>query len=213
MEKLVIKLSSAQPDDKDELEIALKEQPVKNSVFNSKVTDFLECSDVTSMEIKSLLSAPRTLRSQVSMSVTITSSYKLALAKADEQVALLKFIYLKRQLDLEREEAEIKIEFAMEEHELKRKREMLLANQRAEKASLECQVLDNEIDRGGYIPSEPCTFDEIASRLEADAAKSLPTKKLLPLSRLIQNSFEVDVESAFDTRNTVTSAPVCLIAA
>ena len=62
MEKLVIKLSSAEPDDKDELENALKEQRVKNSVFNSKVTDFLECSDVTSTEIKSLLSTTRTLR-------------------------------------------------------------------------------------------------------------------------------------------------------
>ena len=40
MEKLIIKLSSAEPDDKDELENALKEQRVKNSVFNSKVTDF-----------------------------------------------------------------------------------------------------------------------------------------------------------------------------
>ena len=147
------------------------------------------------MEIKSLLSAPCTLRSQVSMSVTTTSSYKVALAKADEEVALLKVTHLKRQLDLEREE-----------HKLKCKREMLLANQRAEDAFLKCQVLDEEIDRGGYIPSEPCTSDKIASRLDADAEKSLPTKKLSPLSRLIQNSFEVDVESAFDTRNTVTSA-------
>ena len=157
--------------------------------------DFLECSDVTSMEIKSLLSAPRTLRSQVSMSVTTISSYKVALAKADEQVALLKVTHLKRQLDSEREEGEIKF-----------KQEMLLANQRAEEASSKCQVLDEEIDRGGYILSEPCTFDEIALRLDADAAKSLPTKKLSPLSRLIQNSFEVDVESAFDMSNTVTSA-------
>ena len=128
------------------------------------------------------------------MSITTTSSYKVALAKTDEQVALLKVTHLKRQLDLEREEAEIKFKRDMEEHELKRKRKMLLANQRAEEASLKCQVLDEEIDRGIYIPSEPCTSDEIASQLDADAAKSSPPKKLSPLSRLIQNSFEVDTE-------------------
>ena len=124
LEKLVIKLSSAESDDKDELENALKEQHVKKSVFDSKITEFLECSDVTSTEIKSLLSAPRTLRSQVSMSVTTTSSYKVALAKADEQVALLKLTHLERQLDIEREEAKIKFKRDMEEYELKRKRDV-----------------------------------------------------------------------------------------
>ena len=109
LEKLVIKLSSAEPDNKDRLKNALKEQHVKKSVFDSKVNDFLECSDVTSTEIKSLLSAPRTLRSQVSMSVTTTSSNKVALAKADKQVALLKVTYLERQLNLEREETKIKL--------------------------------------------------------------------------------------------------------
>ena len=192
LEKLVIKLFSAEPDNKDELN-ALKER-VKNSVFNSKVTGFLECSDVTSMEIKSLLSALRTLRSQVSMSVNTTSIYNVALAKADEQVAQLKVTHLERQLDIEREEAEIKFKRNMEEYELKRKREMLLANQRAEEAFLKCQVLDEEIDHGCYIPLEPCTSDKIASQLDADAVKSLPTKKLSPLSRLTQNSLEVDDE-------------------
>ena len=62
---------------------------------------------------------------------------------------------------------------------------MLLANQRAEEASLKCQVLDEEIDRGGYTPLEPCTSAEIASRLDADTAKSLPTKKLSPHFQLI----------------------------
>ena len=73
----------------------------------------------------------------------------------------------------------------MEEYELKRKREILPANQRAEEASLKCQVLDEEIDRGGYIPLEPHTSAEIISRLDADVAKSLPTKKLSPLFQLI----------------------------
>ena len=44
MEKLVIKLSSAVPNDKDKLENALKERRVKNFVFNSKITDFLPLS-------------------------------------------------------------------------------------------------------------------------------------------------------------------------
>ena len=103
---------------KDELENASKEQHVKNSIFNSKVTGFLECNDVTSMVIKCLLSAPRTLRSQVSMSVTTTSSYKVALAKANEQVAQLKVTHLERQLDIERKKAEIKFKRDMEEYEL-----------------------------------------------------------------------------------------------
>ena len=67
---------------------------LKNPFLILKVTDFLECIDKTFMEIKSLLSAPRTLRPQVSMSVTTTSSYKVALAKADEQAALLKVTHL-----------------------------------------------------------------------------------------------------------------------
>ena len=171
------------------------------------------------MEIKSLLSARRTLRSQVSMSLTTTSSYKVALAKADEQVALLKVTHLKRQHDLEREKAEIKFKRHMEEYKLKRKREILLANQRAEEASLKCQVLDEEIDRGGYISLEPRTSAEIASRLDADAAKSLLIKKFSPLSRLIQNSFEVDDElpqvntktTLADRFNPTLSIPVCSV--
>ena len=71
---------------------------------------------------------------------------------------------------------------------------MLLAIQRTEEASLKCQVLDEEIDCDGYIPTKPCTSDEIALRLDTDAMKSLLTKKLSLLSQLIQNSFAVDAE-------------------
>ena len=85
-------------NDKSELENVLKDQHVKTIEFDKKVTEFLKCNDVTSIEISSMLSAPRTLRSQVSLSISTTSSMKMAAAKAEEQVALLKVTHLEKQL-------------------------------------------------------------------------------------------------------------------
>ena len=71
-----------------------------------------------------MLSAPRTLRSQVSLSISTTSSMKMAAVKAEEQVALLKVTHLEKQLDLERQKAQIKFKRDLEEYELKRKRDL-----------------------------------------------------------------------------------------
>ena len=108
LEKLVIKVSSSvDSNDKSELENIIKDQHVKKNEFNKKVTEFLKCNDVTSIKISSMLSAPRTLRSQILLSISITSGMKMAAAKAEEQVALLKVTHLEKQLDLERQEAQI----------------------------------------------------------------------------------------------------------
>ena len=71
-----------------------------------------------------MLSAPRTLRSQVSLSISTTSSMTMAAVKAEKQVALLKVMHLEKQLDLERQEAQIKFKRDLEEYELKRKRDL-----------------------------------------------------------------------------------------
>ena len=142
-----------------------------------------------------MLSASRTLRSQVSLSISTTSSMKMAAVKAEEQVALLKITHLEKQLDLERQEAQIKFKRDLEEYELKRKREMLKAKQKLEEASLQRQVLEEEIDRGGYLPLEPMSPAEIASQLDADVTKSLPSKGFIQTSPF-QTSFEDNYETS-----------------
>ena len=113
----------------------------------------------------------------------------MAVAKAEEQVALLKVTHLEKQLDLERQEAQIKFKRDLEEYELKRKREMLKAKQTLEEASLQRQVLEEETDRGGYLPLEPTSPSaEIASQLAADVTKSLQSKRLhtnFPISNFV----------------------------
>ena len=143
-----------------------------------------------------MLSAPRTLRSQISLSISTTSSMKMAAVKAEEQVALLKITHLEKQLDLERQEAQIKFKRDLLEYELKRKREMLKAKQKLEEASLQRQVLEEETDRGGYLPLEPTSPSaEIASHLAADVTKSLPSKGFVQTSRF-QTSFEDNYETS-----------------
>ena len=183
-------------NDKSELENIIKDQHIKKNEFNKKVTEFLKCNDVTSIEISSMLSAPRTLRSQISLSISITSGMKMAAAKAEEQVALLKVTHLEKQLDLERQEAQIKFKRDLEEHELKRKREMLKAKQMLEEASLQRQVLEEKTDRGGYLPLEPISSSaEKASPLDADVTKSLPSKGFIQTSQF-QTSFEDNYETS-----------------
>ena len=197
LEKLVIKVSSSvDSNDKSKLENIIKHQHVKKSEFNKKVTEFLKCNDVTSIEISSMLSAPRTLRSQISLSISITSGMKMAAAKAEEQVALLKVTHLEKQLDLERQKAQIKFKRDLEEHELKRKREMLKAKQKLEEASLQRQVLEEKTDREGYLPLEPISSSaEKASPLDADVTKSLPSKSFIQTSQF-QTSFEDNYETS-----------------
>ena len=176
-----------------------------------------------------MLSAPRTLRLQISLSISATSIMTMAAVKAEEQVALLKVTHLEKQLDLESQEEQIKFKRDLEEyelkrkrdlekhelkrkrdleehelkrkrdlveHELKRKREVLKAKQKLEEASLQRQVLEEETDRGGYLPLEPMSPSaKIASQLAADATKSLPSKGFIQTSRF-QTSFENNCETS-----------------
>ena len=186
LEKTIIELSnSSESSIKNKLEKTLEEQRAKRSQFDSKVTESLECNDVTSVEISSMLSVPRLLRSQRSLTITTTSSYKMAQALADEQVALLKVSHIEKQLSLEREEAEMKHKHEIEQLEQKRKREMLKAKQLLDEASLQRQVLEEETDRGGYISPASSTSSKIASQFSLN--KSSPSKGSLQISKLFES--------------------------
>ena len=103
LEKTIIELlNSSKSSIKNKLEKTLEEQRAKKSQFDSKVTKFLECNDVTSAEKSSMLSVPRLLRSPRSLTITTTSSYKMDQALADEQEALLKVLHIEKQLSLKR---------------------------------------------------------------------------------------------------------------
>jgi len=205
LEKLIIKLSNSSASnesDKDKLETLFKEQQMIKSKFDSKVNDFLDCNDVTSVEKESMFSAPRTLRSQVSLTITsASSSSKIAEAMAEEQVASLKVVHLEKQLDLERKEIELK-------HEL----EMLKAKQKLEEASLHRQVLEEEIDRGGYIEAEPSTSAEIVSRFMNENGSSfvIPSSEAEVPPRIDDVSPLLTNESSLtnEIRPIVSSRPV-----
>ena len=60
---------------------------------------------------------------------------------------------------------------------------MLKAKQKLEEASLQRQVLEEETDRGGYLPLEPMSPSaEIVSQLDADVTKSLSSKGFIQTS-------------------------------
>ena len=192
LEKLFINLpTSLDPQVKSQLENALKEQHSKKSKFDSNVTEYLKCLDVPSTDIATILSAPRTLRSQKSITITTTSTYKNAQLVANEQLALLKLSHLEEQQQLEREESELKYRRELEETErkrgleleeadLKRRRDMLKAMQELKEASLQRQVIEEETERGGYISTESNHFKpriDLTSQPKENCGKVPPSIK------------------------------------
>ena len=72
----------------------------------------------------------------------------------------------------------------IEKIKLKRKRKMLKAKQQLDEASMQCQGLEEETDRGGYISPESSTSSEIASQFSL--TKSSLSKGLLQISKLFE---------------------------
>ena len=64
-------------------------------------------------------------------------------------------LHLEEQQELEREEAEHKMCLELENSEFNRKRALLKAKQNVQEASVELQVMEEELERGGYLPTEP----------------------------------------------------------
>ena len=143
-----------------------------------------------------MLSVPRLLRSQRSLTITTTSSYKITQALAVEQAALLKVSQIAKQLSLKRKEAELrqrreseeakmKHKREIEEIELKQKREMLKAKQQLDEGSLQGQVLEEESDRSGYISPTSSTSSEIPKQFSLN--KSSQSISSLEISKLFES--------------------------
>ena len=125
------------------------------------------------------MTAPRSLRSRSARSNASSSSSVIkARAAAKLQIARLKVKQLQDQQRLQRERAERQQRRELEETEARQRREreeaveqetidILTASHELEHASLEHQVLEEELDRGGYIPEA----EDEEWRLEASSVE------------------------------------------
>ena len=143
----------------DNLEVIQSQQTLK-SKFDSRVTKWLEGKGLTPKSINEILDLSRTLRPRGTKSVSssrrsISHSVKSnASSKASSRVkvetARLRLKQLEEKHKLEKHEAALK----QEENALKHKFEMLQASQQLEEAVLERQVMEEELERAGYITPE-----------------------------------------------------------
>ena len=151
--------------------------------FDQKASQWLERAIMDASKVASILSVSRSLRSKTRNNISCSSSVLKARAVAKEEVARLRLVQLqekqslleaeaafKRKRDAEEAElrrialqAELKrivIETNLkrlreaEEAELERNRELLKATHELKEASIEKQVLEEELERGGYIPAD-----------------------------------------------------------
>ena len=164
LDKIAIKLlSSDEPESKNIL-LRLKEQYVVKAEFDIKATDWLKSMKVSSIEIAST-SGPRTLRSNISQSATSSStrssssSASKAKLVAKQELARLKLQHLEERLRIESEESDRKRKEAEEDERRKHNLEMLKAHQELEQASLERQVVEEELDRGGYLAPDRAVLE------------------------------------------------------
>ena len=156
LDKIGIKLQSSDEPESKNILLRLKEQYVVKAEFDIKATDWLKSMKVSSIEIAST-SGPRTLRSNVSQSTTSTSTHSSSSSAskaklvAKEELARLMLQHLEERLRIESEESDRKRKEAEEDERRKHNLEMLKARQELEQASLKRQVVEEELDRGGYL--------------------------------------------------------------
>ena len=172
MERLAISESS--DDSKQLLQIRLKKHYEFRCKFDGRIANYFQ-GKLTEKEVASALSVPHTLRSRASKTTSkrssLSTSSSMAAAKlvAKEEVAKLKLKQLEEKRELERkqqrqrrraeeesrrEEEERRHAEQEREQEEQFNLELLKARHEIEEASLERQVIEEEIERGGYIPSE-----------------------------------------------------------
>ena len=126
------------------------------TVYDERATASLQRTGIE--KAASIVSAPRTLRSNIARSSsqlkskgmrsnsTSTSSklsFRFAKVVAKEEVARLRLKELQEKHELERKQ-----------EEMKRKQEIVNLTHELQEASLERQVLEEELDRGEYTPAE-----------------------------------------------------------
>ena len=168
MERLVIREISE--DSKELLQTRLKKHYKFRCRFDERIANYFQ-GKLTEKEVASALPVPHTLRSRASKATSkrssLSTSSSMATAKlvAKEEVAKLKLKQLEEKRELERkqqrqrrraEEGRRRAEEEREEEE-QFNLELLKARHEIEEASLERQVIEEEIERGGYIPSESKT--------------------------------------------------------
>ena len=161
-------------------------------VFDENVKKWLGERDVSQEVIEGLLRIPKSLRSHTASSRSYrsgrssTSSARRAQAIAKQEVARLKLAYLQQRQDLEQQEIESKLRREQEEAELKRRYEMealkekqhrdrLEAKQELQEASIAREVLEEESERGGYIPLDDHDLRELAKA--ASSSKSIVARE------------------------------------
>ena len=152
-------------EEKQVFEREVKLQHELKGRFDMRAADWLQSFKGIGKDVASIVTAPMTLRSRVSRNSqhSSTSSVNKAKAIAKEELARLKLKHLEQRQKLEQEEAERKRSFEQEEAERIRRQEserqrerqnmeLLRARQEVQEASLERQVFEEELDRGGFIP-------------------------------------------------------------
>ena len=146
----------------DNLDVIQFQQTLK-SKFDSHETKWLEGKGLTPKSINEILGLSQTLRPRGTKSVSssrrsVSHSVKSnASSKASSRVKIETARLRLKQLEkheLEKQEAVLKQKRLQEENALKHKFEMLQASQQLEEAVLERQVMEEELERAGYITPE-----------------------------------------------------------
>ena len=128
---------------------------------------WLERRNVDPKKTASIVSAPRSLRSLAKSghtgyrsNVSGGSSHSLATAEANEQKARLRMRQLEEKRSLLQKAADLRHQREREEADLEHEAEMLEASHELEAATIERQVLQEELENGGFLSDD----DEDASR-------------------------------------------------
>ena len=161
MERLALKETNEER--KKFLKNALNQHYAFRSAFDEQVSVYLS-GKMSEKEVSNIVYAPRTLRSRTSAgkrssrSGSQSSSVLKAKLVAKEELAKLKLKHLEQKQRLEREmqeEMNKQLEFMKKKAGEKTfSLELLQARQGLEEVSLERQVIEEEMERGGYLPPE-----------------------------------------------------------
>ena len=156
-DKVAMNLSgTSKSEEKEAIDKQFRTVYARNKQFDIRVGNYLKSSEVAKRDIKSILNAPPTLRSHTSRSRRSThgstsSSALRAKAVANQELARLRLQHLQEELENKKKFEEMKRQHQAMELEETGKIELLRATQELKEASLEREVIEEELDRGGYI--------------------------------------------------------------
>ena len=147
---------TSKSEEKEAIDKQFRTVYARNKQFDVRVGNYLKSSEVAKRDIESILNAPPTLRSHTSRSRRSThgstsSSVLRARAVANQELARLRLQHLQEELENKKKFEEMKRQHQAMELEETGKIELLRATQELKEASLEREVIEEELDRGGYI--------------------------------------------------------------